>query len=130
MHREIIESEEAPQAIGPYSQAVRCGGLLYCSGQIGLVPASGSMVPGGVEAEARQALKNLEAVLQAGGSSWNRVLKTTIYLTRMDDFALVNDTYARFISGPPPARATVGVASLPKGALVEIDALAVCGEAR
>lgn len=119
-----MATSQAPAAIGPYSQAVAYGGAVYCSGQIGLDPATGQLVEGGVREQTERALGNLEAVLEAGGSSLDRVLKCTIYLTSMDDFAAVNEIYARCFGPSPPARATVGVARLPKGALIEIDCIA------
>lgn len=121
-----IESPDAPKAIGPYAQAVECrpDRMLFLSGQIGLDPVTGSMVAGGVEAETRQVLANLEAVLIAGGMGrWN-VVKTTILLTDMADFGAVNQLYGEFFGEHRPARATFQVAGLPRGALVEIDAVA------
>jgi 2-iminobutanoate/2-iminopropanoate deaminase len=126
MDRQLIATPEAPRAIGPYAQAVRWEGLLFCSGQIGLDPASGQLVEGGVAPQAERALLNLSAVLAAGGSSWERVLKTTIFLVSMEDFEAVNAVYKRFAGETPPARATVAVAALPKGARVEIEATAAC----
>ena len=126
MTRDVIHTANAPEAIGPYSQAVRVGDLLFCSGQIALDPATGQVVDGPVEAQAEQVMKNLAAVLEAGGSSWERVVKTTIYLADMNDFAAVNTVYARFLNAEPPARATVAAAGLPKGVRVEIDAVALC----
>jgi len=126
MKRDVIRTDGAPRAIGPYAQAIRRGGLLFCSGQIGLDPVSGELVPGGIEAQAERALANLGAVLQAGGSSWAQVLKTTLYLARMEDFAVVNGIYGRHVGEPAPARATVAAAGLPKGALFEIEAIAAC----
>jgi len=123
-----VHTENAPRAIGPYSQAIRCGGFLFCSGQIALDPATGEVVQGGVEAQAEQVMKNLGAVLSAGGSSWDRVVKTTIFLARMDDFGAVNAIYGRHLGDPPPARATVAAAGLPKGVLVEVEAVAACTE--
>ncbi|MGH7822813.1 MAG: RidA family protein [Candidatus Binatia bacterium] len=122
--REPIATSVAPAAIGPYSQAVKAGGFLHCSGQIGIDAASGALVSGGVAAECHQVMKNLGAILAAAGLDWNDVVRTTIYLVRLDDFAVVNDVYAGYLSTPYPARATVGVAALPKGALLEIDAVA------
>jgi 2-iminobutanoate/2-iminopropanoate deaminase len=119
-----IATDRAPQAIGPYSQAVEHGGLVFCSGQIGLDPAAGTLVAGGTVPEAEQVLKNLGAVLAAAGLGFEHVVRTTIYLVDLADFATVNDIYARFVRQPFPARATVGVASLPRGARVEIDAIA------
>ena len=122
-----IHSDEAPKAIGPYSQAVRVGDFVFCSGQIALIPGTGALLDGGVEAQTRQVLDNLEAVLAAAGARFEHVVKTTIFLADIDDFQKVNAVYGeRFASGgePPPARATVAVAALPRGALVEIDAIA------
>ncbi len=119
-----VATERAPSAIGPYSQAIVAGGLLFASGQIALDPARGELVPGGVEAQARQVLANLAAVLEAGGSSLRSVVRCTVYLVSMDDFAAVNAVYAQAFGETRPARATVAVAGLPKGARVEIDAIA------
>ena len=122
---ELIHTDGAPAAIGPYSQAIKVGGLLYCSGQIGLPAGTGGdLVPGGVEAEARQSLSNLKAVLEAGGASLSTVVKTTVFLQRMEDFPLVNGIYAEFFADHRPARACVAVSQLPKGAQFEIDAVA------
>jgi 2-iminobutanoate/2-iminopropanoate deaminase len=121
---ESIQTDSAPAAIGPYSQAARAAGLLFCSGQIALDPATGEMTGATVAEQARQVLTNLTAVLQAGGCGWQNVLKTTIYLVDMADFAAVNEVYAEALGNCRPARATVAVAALPKGALVEIDAVA------
>ena len=120
-----IATEGAPRAIGPYSQAVRVGQWVFCSGQIGLDPATGDLVGGGVVAEADRALHNLRAVLAAAGGGLDTLVRTTIYLVDLTDFARVNEVYERHIGAPFPARATVGVASLPRGARVEIDAIAV-----
>lgn len=128
MSHHMIQTDEAPAAIGPYSQAVRCNGFLFCSGQIALDPASGQVVGGDVERQAEQVMKNLDAVLRAGGSSWGQVVKTTIFLASMDDFAAVNAVYANYLGGHRPARATVAAAGLPKGVLVEIEAVAACKE--
>lgn len=122
--RRTVSTPNAPAAIGPYSQAIVHGGLVYCSGQVALDPAKGELVPGGIEEETRQVMKNLSGVLNAAGSSLAGVLKTTVYLQRMDDFAKMNAVYGGFFEGNPPARATVEVAKLPKGALVEIDCVA------
>jgi 2-iminobutanoate/2-iminopropanoate deaminase len=119
-------SDRAPEPIGPYSQSVSAGPLVFCSGQVGL--RDGALVPGGVAAEAETALQNLLAVLEASGSGAAGILKTTIYLVDMADFATVNEVYGRLLAkdgSPPPARATVAVAGLPKGARVEIDAVAL-----
>lgn len=123
--RTVVQTNAAPQAIGPYSQAVRVGQTVYCSGQIGLDPSTGEMVAGGVVAEARQVLANLEAVLKAAGASFSDVVKTTIFLADLGDFAAVNEVYGERFSEALPARATVEVAKLPRGALVEIEAVAV-----
>ena len=126
MTRDVIRTPNAPEAIGPYSQAVRAGDLLFCSGQIALDPATGQVVEGSIEVQTERVLQNLGAVLEAGGSSRDRVVKTTIYLADMADFAACNGVYARFFGEAPPARATVAVAGLPKGVAVEIDAVALC----
>jgi 2-iminobutanoate/2-iminopropanoate deaminase len=126
--RTPVSTAGAPAAIGPYSQAVAVDGLVFCSGQIGLDPDTQAMVPGGVEAEAHRALENLQAVLEAAGTSLSRALRLTVYLADMKDFAKVNTVYAEFFrDGAPPARAAVEVAGLPKGALVEIDCIAARG---
>jgi 2-iminobutanoate/2-iminopropanoate deaminase len=118
-----VATDRAPQAIGPYSQALDAGELVFLSGQIGLDPASGTLVAGGTAAEAEQVLKNLQNVLAAAGLGFAHVVRTTIYLVDLADFAIVNDIYARYVREPYPARATVGVAALPRGARVEIDAI-------
>jgi reactive intermediate/imine deaminase len=127
MQPEAVITTQAPAPVGPYNQAVKAGGVLYCSGQIALDPSSGAMVGGGdVEAETRQVLANLKAVLEAGGSSPQQVLRTTVFLADLSDFARVNALYAEmFGEGVSPARACVEVAALPKGARVEIDAIAL-----
>jgi 2-iminobutanoate/2-iminopropanoate deaminase len=122
--RRPVATSKAPAAIGPYSQAVRSGDLLFLSGQIGLDPATGQLVSGGIEAEARQALRNLCAVLEAEGASFDDVVKTTIFLTNLEDFAAVNRLYGEHVGAVAPARATVEVRALPKGAVFEIDAVA------
>lgn len=124
MDRSIISTSKAPSAIGPYSQAVRLGNLVFTSGQIPADPASGEIVPGGVEAQARQALKNLEEVLNAANASLSSVLKTTLFIKNMDDFAIINEIYAKFFGAGHPARSCVEVARLPKDVLVEIEAVA------
>ncbi|MDP4681881.1 MAG: RidA family protein, partial [Cyanobium sp. MAG_255] len=126
MQPEAVITASAPAPVGPYNQAVKAGGLLYCSGQIALDPATGLMVGAGdVEAETRQVLSNLQAVLEAGGSSPGQVLRTTVFLADLGDFARVNAIYAEvFSDGVSPARACVEVAALPKGARVEIDCIA------
>lgn len=121
---EFIETTTAPAAVGPYSQAVVEGGFVFTSGQIGLDPGSGSLVPDGVEAEARQALANLSAVLQAAGTSLERVVKTTIFLADIGDFKRVNAVYAEAMGAHRPARSTVQAGALPLGARIEIEAVA------
>ncbi len=124
--RTPVATDGAPRAIGPYSQAIVAGGFVFCSGQIALDPASGEMVgPSDVRLQARRVMQNLEAVLTAAGSSLADVVKTTIYLADLADFAIVNEIYGSCFPLAPPARATVQVAGLPKGALVEIDAVAL-----
>lgn len=123
--KEAIATEKAPAAIGPYSQAVRMGDWLFLSGQIGLDPGSGELVVGGVVAETRQVMENLRAVLTAAGGALDDVVRTTIFLVDLSDFSRVNEAYAEFFRAPYPARATVGVAALPRGARVEIDAVAM-----
>lgn len=123
MTRRAISTGDAPGAIGPYSQAIASGDLLFCSGQLGLDPATGELVEG-VEAQAERALRNLAAVLDAAGVTWSDVVKTTIFLADMADFAAVNAIYARVMPEPPPARSTVQVAALPKAGRVEIEAIA------
>ena len=125
MAKSAIGTEAAPRAIGPYSQAVRVGDWVFCSGQIGLDPATGEMAAGGVVAETNRVLDNLRAVLAAAGGSLDSIVRTTIYLVDLADFGRVNEIYERHFSAPFPARATVGVAALPRGARVEIDAIAV-----
>lgn len=123
--KKIIQTDKAPQAIGPYSQAVRAGSLVYTSGQIGLDPASMEVVGGGVEAETRQVFANLKHVLEAADSGLNYVVKTTVFLRDMADFAKMNAVYAEFFPQNPPARSTVAVAGLPKGVAVEIEVVAL-----
>ena len=121
--RTTLTAPGAPAAIGPYSHAVSAGGLLYCSGQIPLDPATGELEGGGAGEQAERALQNLEAVCAAAGTSLARAVKVTIYMTDLAAFAEVNDVYASFFNADPPARVTIGVAQLPKGAQVEIDAI-------
>ena len=120
--RTPISTDQAPAAIGPYSQAIEHEGILYCSGQVPL-DAGGELVGETPAEQATQCLRNLSAVAEAGGTSLEHALRLTIYTTRLDDFAAINDAYAEWFEGEPPARAAVGVAALPKGALVEIDAI-------
>ncbi len=123
MTREAIATSGAPAAIGPYSQAIAIDGLLFCSGQLGLDPATGNLAEG-VEAQAERSMYNLAAVLDAAGLGWADVVKTTIFLADIADFAIVNAVYGSFMPDPPPARSTVQVAALPKGGRVEIEAIA------
>ncbi|HVW06711.1 MAG TPA: RidA family protein [Vicinamibacterales bacterium] len=124
MARQAVTTPRAPAAIGPYSQAVRAGTLLFVSGQVPLDPATGTLVPGGIEEQTRQVLRNLQAILEAAGTSFDAVARTTVYLTDLSDFAAMNAVYATFVREPFPARATVQVARLPKDARVEIDVIA------
>ncbi len=125
MTKQAIATDAAPAAIGPYSQAVKIGDLVFLSGQIPLDPSRGKLVEGQIEDETRRVLNNLKAVLEADGLAMDAIVKTTVYLTDLGDFPRVNQTYAEFFSEPFPARATVQVAALPRGAKVEIDAVAV-----
>ena|SRR5687768_9630451 len=122
--KRTVGTDSAPKAIGPYSQAVVHGGLAYLSGQIPLDPATGQIVAGGIAEQTRQVFQNLEAVLAACGSSLDRVLKTTVYLSDMEDFPTMNEVYARYFVEHPPARATIQAARLPRDARIEIDAIA------
>ncbi len=124
MSRESIQTDGAPAPIGPYSQAIRSGKELFCSGQIAIDPSSGNLVEGGAAAQADRVLKNLGAVLASGGYEFDDVVKTTIFLVDMNDFAAVNEVYGKYFGGSKPARSTVAVAALPRGARVEIDAIA------
>lgn len=125
--RTVIVTEGAPRpfAGAPYNQAVRAGGLVFCAGQVGSDPATGSLVDGGVGAQARRAMQNLAAVLEAAGSGVERICKTTIFITDLGDFGTVNEAYGSFFAADPPARSTVQVAGLPGGAAVEIEAIAL-----
>jgi 2-iminobutanoate/2-iminopropanoate deaminase len=126
--RRTVTAPAAPAAIGPYSHAVRAGQLLFCSGQIPLDPATGEIVVGGAAAQARQCLENLEAVCAAAGTDLGSAVKVTVYMTELEKFGEVNEVYAEFFAEDPPARVTVGVAALPKGAEVEIDAVVALGQ--
>ncbi|MBK9262431.1 MAG: RidA family protein [Polyangiaceae bacterium] len=130
MLKTIVSTDRAPAAIGPYSQAVRVGDLVFCSGQIAIDPKTGEFVSGGIEAQTERVLANLEAVLSAAGATWQDVVRTTIYLVDLGDFAVVNRIYGEAVGSVPPARATVQVAALPKGAAVEIDAIAHVGASK
>ena len=123
MSKQVVHTHAAPAAIGPYSQAIRAGDFVYTAGQIGIDPATGQMVEG-IEAQTRQALRNLQAVLEAAGASLEQVVKTTVFLHDMGDFGAMNAVYAEFFAAEPPARSAVQAAALPKGALVEIEAVA------
>ena len=124
--RTVIHSDDAPKAIGPYSQAIAVNNmLLFCAGQTPIDPATGNLVPGGVEEQTHQALKNVGAVLKAGGTGYGKVVKTTVFLKNMNDFAAMNAIYATYFTDAPPARSTVEVARLPKDCLVEIEAIAL-----
>lgn len=125
MNKTIVISKKAPQVIGPYSVAVRAGAFLFTAGQLGLDPGTGSLVPGGIEAETRQVLTNLQNVLADAGSGLDRVVKTTVFLKDMNDFPKMNTIYAEFFPAQPPARSTVQVAALPKNGLVEIEVTAL-----
>ena len=125
MDKKVISSKKAPQPIGPYSVAIRTGALVFASGQLGLDPASGNLVPGGVEPETRQALTNLQHVLEDAGSGLDQAIKTTVFLKEMADFPKMNAIYGEFFQDNPPARSTVGVAALPKSGAVEIDVVAI-----
>jgi len=126
--KKIISTNEAPAAIGPYSQAVRSGSFLFCSGQIPLDPKSGEIVSGDITAQTRRALDNIAALLRAEGLSFDNVVKTTIFLTNLGDFQRVNEIYGSYFKQDPPARSTVQVSALPKGANVEIEVIAVAEE--
>ena len=128
--KQIVISEKAPKAIGPYSQAVVVNGFLYTSGQLGLDPVSGVLVEGGVEAEARQVLVNLGYILNEAGCDYSDVIKTLVFLKDMNDFARVNAIYGEFFKENPPARSAVQVAGLPKGAAIEIEAIANLGQSK
>ena len=122
--RYLVESNEAPKAIGPYSQGIKAGGFVFVSGQVALDPKTGEMVGADVAAQTERVLQNLQAIVEAAGSDLDRVVKTTVYLRSMNDFAAMNQVYAKYFKSEPPARATVAVAGLPKDALVEIDVIA------
>lgn len=125
MPKTAIHSEHAPKPVAAYAQGVRAGQFLFLSGQIGIDPATGALVAGGVEAETRRVLANLEAVLAAGGAGFGDVVKMTVYLADMNDFSVFNAVYVGYFDTDPPARATVGVVALPRGARIEIDAVAL-----
>jgi 2-iminobutanoate/2-iminopropanoate deaminase len=123
--RETISTDKAPKAIGPYAQAIVANGLIYTAGQIPLDPQTGNIVDGGIKEQTRQVMKNLRAVLEAAGSSLNQVVKATVFLKDMGDFAVMNEVYAEYLGEAKPARSTVAVAELPRNALIEIDLVAL-----
>lgn len=124
-NREVIATKNAPQPIGPYSQAIRAGGLVFASGQIALDPVTGKLVEGDVRVQTERVLKNLSAVLAAAGSGVDRVVRTTVFLKNISDFPAMNEVYGHFFTNAPPSRSTIGVAALPRDALVEIDVVAL-----
>ncbi len=125
MEKQVVNTDQAPAAIGPYSQALKVGEMVFVSGQIPIDPATGDIVQGDIKTQTRQVLTNLNAVLAAAGSSLEKTVKTTVYITNMDEFSQVNEVYSEFFKDQPPARACVEVSRLPKGVTVEIDAIAV-----
>ena len=125
MTRQAVQTDNAPKAIGPYEQAIKVNGFLYTAGQIPIDPKTGNFVAGGIAAQTRQVLENLKAVLEAGGSSLDRVIKATVFLKNMEDFAAMNEVYGQYLGSAKPARSTVAVAELPRGALIEIDFVAL-----
>ncbi|MBU3853949.1 MAG: RidA family protein [Candidatus Paraprevotella stercoravium] len=125
MEKKVLHTEKAPAAIGPYSQAIEVNGFVFASGQIPIDPATGEMVQGGVQEQTRQALTNASEVMKAAGLDLSHVVKTTVFLADMNDFAAMNEVYATFFSAPFPARSAVAVKALPKGALVEVECIAV-----
>ncbi len=123
--REVISTPDAPKAIGPYSQAIRAGGFVFTAGQVAFDPATGQVVPGDVAAQTERVMKNLGAILQAAGTGFEKVVRCTVFLKSMNDFAAMNEVYGRYFTPAPPARSTVEVARLPKDVLVEIDVIAL-----
>ncbi len=123
--RDGVSTPNAPKAIGPYSQAIKANGFVFISGQVAFDPATGDLVSGGIGLEREQVLKNLSAILQAAGSSWEKVVKTTVFLKNMNEFGQMNEVYGKFCKGAPPARSTVEVARLPRDVAVEIDVIAL-----
>jgi len=125
MKREVIRTDAAPKAIGPYEQAIKVDGLVFTAGQIPIHPKTGNIVEGGIVPQTRQVLENLKGVLEASGSSLDRAVKATVFLKNIADFAAMNEVYAEYLGGAKPARSTVAVADIPRGALVEIDLVAL-----
>ena len=125
MNRESVQTDNAPKAIGPYEQAIKANGFIYTAGQIPIDPKTGNFVEGGIAPQTRQVLENLKAVLEAGGATLDRVVKATVFLKNMADFAAMNEVYAQYLVSAKPARSTVAVAELPRGALIEIDLVAL-----
>jgi 2-iminobutanoate/2-iminopropanoate deaminase len=125
MNKEVVSTENAPKAIGPYEQAIKIGGFVYASGQIPLDPKTGNLVDGDIAVQTRQVMKNLKAVVEAAGSSFERVVKATVFLKNIGDFAAMNEVYGEYLGQAKPVRSTVAVADLPRGALVEIDLIAL-----
>ncbi len=123
--REVISTPNAPKAIGPYSQAIKANGFLFISGQVAFDPSTGNLISGGIEQQTEQVLKNLSAILQAAGSSWEKVVKTTVFLKDMSEFGQMNEVYGKFCKSAPPARSTVQAARLPRDVSVEIDVIAL-----
>lgn len=123
--REAVSTSNAPKAIGPYSQAIKANGFVFISGQVAFDPATGNLITGGIEQQTEQVMKNLSAILQAAGSGWDKVVKTTVYLKNMSEFTQMNEIYGRFHTAAPPARSTVEVARLPRDVSVEIDVIAL-----
>ena len=126
--KKIISTSEAPAAIGPYSQAIRAGSTIYCSGQIPLDPKTGQIISGGIDAQTRRVLDNITALLKAEGLGFGNIVKTTIFLTNLGDFQTVNEVYGSYFKSQPPARSTVQVSALPKGANIEIEVIADAGD--
>lgn len=123
--REAVSTPDAPRAIGPYSQAIKANGFVFISGQVAFDPATGNIISGGIEQQTEQVMKNLSAILQAAGSGWDKVVKTTVFLKDMNEFGKMNEVYGKFFKNAPPARSTVEVARLPRDVSVEIDAIAL-----
>ena len=128
IHMQAISTDQAPKPIGPYSAGIRAGNFIFTAGQIGIDPQTGDLVRGGLEAETRRVLTNLKHILEAAGSSLSQVVKTTVFMRDMNEFGQMNSIYAEFFPATPPARSTFGVAALPKGAAVEIEAVAILQE--